>query len=621
MTSLNEQIEGLERVFKTRAMDHAGKREMYSAQPMLRDGRAVLNKTRVFGRSHWLNTAYHVCHGLLTYIIDDAYTLQFSEMQEFFGHRASDGSSDPEIRSLRLEIEQLFNQCKFTAQVRKMSRPSRCFPPVTVVVAAPLREEAEQMGQLYFARLESSFRILHSPSYWVEHKQYYDNPESGSLTSLLKIQLVTAIGMGLQEEYASNAQKRVAALQWTLPAQSWVSGLLEKNRLSVDGFQVQCLLILARQILAIGGDLIWIGAGTLLRTAMQMGLHRDPKHFPQMAPVQAEVRRRLWATVLELTVQSSLDSGMPPMISADDYDTGYPMDVDDDQIEIESTTCNNQDKVATNTSIQIILLKAIPVRLKILRSANGLCTEMFYDEVLAMSAELGGFRGQCLALSQRKPDRNSGLIKTDMPALLLTRFLLTLNASFAMRARTNQVFRGTLKTYLSSALDILSPDVSPDLKHLLVIGGGIFKNCVNNAALVVSNQMIAMEEAVKRGDIVGEDAVSEGHLLKTSLNNAISLVERRLRSGETNVKMFCTLHMALGHVTALRGGISVPLEIARHAKFALEKALGILMAQQDSEFSVTELSDRWMSMSENTFIDDASWTYPVDFTSTLDVLC
>lgn len=68
MTHLNEQIEGLERVFKTRAMDHASKREMYSAQPMLRDGRAVLNKTRVFGRSHWLNTAYHVCRGLLTYL-------------------------------------------------------------------------------------------------------------------------------------------------------------------------------------------------------------------------------------------------------------------------------------------------------------------------------------------------------------------------------------------------------------------------------------------------------------------------------------------------------------------------------------------------------------------------
>lgn len=130
-----------------------------------------------------------------------------------------------------------------------------------------------------------------------------------------------------------------------------------------------------------------------------------------------------------------------------------------------------------------------------------------------------------------------------------------------------------------------------------------------------------MEEAAKRGDITGEDTTSEGDLLKTSLNSAISLVEKRLRSGETNVKMFCTLHMALGHVTALQSGISVPLEIARHAKFALEKALSILMDQQDPEFPVTELSDRWMSMSENTFIDDASWTYPVDFTSTLDLLC
>ncbi len=66
MLHLNSRIKDLERVFRSRALDHAGEREIYSAQPMLRDGRAAVNKTRIFGRSNWLNTAYQVCEGAAT---------------------------------------------------------------------------------------------------------------------------------------------------------------------------------------------------------------------------------------------------------------------------------------------------------------------------------------------------------------------------------------------------------------------------------------------------------------------------------------------------------------------------------------------------------------------------
>ena len=69
MARLKGRLEDLERVFTIRALDHAGEREIYSAQPMLRDGRAALNKTRIFGRSHWLNTAYQVCCNLIIHVL------------------------------------------------------------------------------------------------------------------------------------------------------------------------------------------------------------------------------------------------------------------------------------------------------------------------------------------------------------------------------------------------------------------------------------------------------------------------------------------------------------------------------------------------------------------------
>jgi hypothetical protein len=57
---------------------------------------------------------------------------------------------------------------------------------------------------------------------------------------------------------------------------------MEKDRLSINGLQVHCLLIIARQTLSVGGDLIWVSMGNLVRAAMQLGLHRDPRHLGKM---------------------------------------------------------------------------------------------------------------------------------------------------------------------------------------------------------------------------------------------------------------------------------------------------------------------------------------------------
>ena len=539
-------------------------------------------------------------------------------MQKFFGHRADECSSD--LRSLRLGIEQLFSQCKFSAQALKSHRPSHCFPfgPITTLDAPP-RELAQQMGRLYFSRFESSLRILHIPTYWLEFNEYYDSPETGSVTTLLRIGLVTAIGLALQPDYQSSYEARAAASQWVLVAQSWVSGVMMKDRLSVSGIQIQCLLILARQILAIGGDLIWVSVGTLLRTSMQMGLHREPKHFPQMPLFLAETRRRLWATILELTVQSSLDSGMPPMIALDDYDTEYPMEINDEEIDRDSTVCESQCTSAfTDVSFQLILLKAIPVRLEILRSVNGLQRESFYGEVLDMHARLSSFCDSCLAVSQVCEGGNGARFKSTMAGLLLKRFFLPLHAPFAMRARENQLFQGSLEAYLTSALAILSPDLDPDFFHLLVIGGGIFKCLVINASLIASKQLVAAAEAERQQEVFGKNNSAQKETFKDVLEAALLLAEKRLRSGETNVKLFSTLHMALGHATALQAGVSVPLAIAKHAKFALEKALEILRVQQGPQLPAMNSSDDFTPVAESATYGYSSDTYAVDFTSVFD---
>ncbi|RYP42685.1 hypothetical protein DL767_000054 [Monosporascus sp. MG133] len=89
--------------------------------------------------------------------------------------------------------------------------------------------------------------------------------------------------------------------QWVFAAQTWLSGPLEKDRLNIAGQQIYCLTILARQIFSVDGDLVWLSKGSLVNEAMQMGLYRDPECLPAVPVLQAELRRRLWATIVDRT--------------------------------------------------------------------------------------------------------------------------------------------------------------------------------------------------------------------------------------------------------------------------------------------------------------------------------
>lgn len=63
--------------------------------------------------------------------------------------------------------------------------------------------------------------------------------------------------------------------------------------------------------------------------AMATGLHRTPDLFPVLSVYQSEIRARLWATVLERTLLSSLHAAMPLPFSLQEIDRTTPSNLDD----------------------------------------------------------------------------------------------------------------------------------------------------------------------------------------------------------------------------------------------------------------------------------------------------
>jgi hypothetical protein len=111
--------------------------------------------------------------------------------------------------------------------------------------------------------------------------------------------------------------------------QTWVDGLKGKERLTLDALQTQTLLLLVHQNLLCHPSTLWKESGDLVRSAMIIGLHHDPEDCEDLSIFVKEQRRKLWRTIVELDIQSSLAASMPTAIRSSDFVSRSLRNVDD----------------------------------------------------------------------------------------------------------------------------------------------------------------------------------------------------------------------------------------------------------------------------------------------------
>jgi hypothetical protein len=134
---------------------------------------------------------------------------------------------------------------------------------------------------------------------------------------------------------------------------------------------------------------VWFLLALMVNLAKRMGYHRDPKHFPSMSPLQAEMRRRLWATIFMSDILVSNQMGMPRMISTQQCDTAEPRNINDDDID-EHTT----ELPASRPETEYTSTLAIIARTRILTALGAVSdlltslTPYSYDEVMRVNGIL-----------------------------------------------------------------------------------------------------------------------------------------------------------------------------------------------------------------------------------------
>ncbi|KAF3806621.1 Transcription factor lepE [Colletotrichum gloeosporioides] len=455
----------------------------------------------------------------------------------------------------------------------------------------PDKDTSSKLLGNYLRTFETIYRIVHVPTLKREHKAFLENNETSHTNFIITLQLCMALGACVSDGTFSF---RPQALQWIHEAREWLESS-EKRKLTMSGIQIMCLVHLAQQATeSLYGDRVWILNGTLLRSAIYISLHRDPTKLPRMSVFQAQMRRRLWLTVMELVLDASVDSGQSPFISEDDYDCELPADLNDDQIgpDMETLPALNTANASTDMSLQIALNRSIGLRLSVAKHWSKIKPTGGYASVLQLGSELEAAR-QLLnkTLSSLRPEASQ--FQHRFCDTILMRYLFILHMPFV--PLSNPLFCHSHKTCVDAALELsylTLPASYPDNPFVEAIRmvSGIKEPCLDFDRLVtcgsgsfrITKHLATSMLAADLASRVAENGVAKpGSALRIAeerwlLRAGVEWAEARIRAGQDNVKDYVFFAVVLAGVEAQMNEESAERAMEQGGREVIDKCVEIL---------------------------------------------
>ncbi|KAJ5656853.1 hypothetical protein N7507_008803 [Penicillium longicatenatum] len=264
----------------------------------------------------------------------------FAEAKTFINQSLN----DPSLVGLAKEVQFLQNKSQTPKDSPESLSGIDSFPELQSLLGSlPAKPACDQLLAVYIKNLEKNLRILHTPSFRACYDSFWANSDhDASFLSMFLPLLSVVLSISViidttppSPEYSPSweylKQHAVGAVQ------AWMQKLPRKPRTDISTLQVRALLLLARQLRLVSADELWKESGSLVRSAMVMGLHINLSQSKSLSPFQAECRRRLWISIVEMDLQASISAGMPVMTPALDFSPLTPSNLNDVDFD-ESTT-------------------------------------------------------------------------------------------------------------------------------------------------------------------------------------------------------------------------------------------------------------------------------------------
>jgi hypothetical protein len=457
----------------------------------------------------------------------------------------------------------------------------------------------------YLRTSEALYRVIHIPSFYHEYENLWSLGAPKDTAFVIQVKLILAIGATV---YDDRFTLRPDAIRWVCEAQTWASGPKFKSKLNIQALQIDILLLIAQEKVGVHGKSAWVSAGTVMRKALFMGLHRDPSRLPPKSVFVSEMRRRLWNTLLELDIHYSFAFGGPALVNMNSFDTEPPANMDDAQLLAGSPIPKSSD-ISTQMSIPLALREALPVRLAIIQLLNDLHPQQNYEETLRLDANL---RTVYKSISRRLDEcsrSGDNTAPTKLPLrivdVIMNRYLSALHVPYLVPSRHESSFAYSRKIALESAVRTwysLSPverwsdmknndrasEQSEDMAwpRLATCSSGFYPESGVHAALLVATELIMQ---------IQDDESIGSVLLRPDLLDVLKDVEKFcvhvIEAGETNIKGSLLLNVVSAYVDCLTsrlGKEKMSAEIIEAVQKTTDICLPLLEATLGDDVDVGE---------------------------------
>lgn len=490
----------------------------------------------------------------------------------------------------------IIDKCKVLGRVIKNQRaPAWPTPPTPDL---PPRHLADGLVSRYLETIETVYRVLHVPSFKRDYEAIWTKPGTKPEAHfLVQLKLVLALGA---VTYDPNFSLRTEAIRWIYEAQTYLSEPVFKSRLRIQVVQTRILHLLAMEIVDVSGDSTWISAGPLLRTAVTMGLHRDPRHLPETTPFAAEIRRRLWNTIIEISLQTAMSRGGPPLLSTTDFDAEVPGNIDDEALMTGLAHVPSDSKDSTIMSVPRALRMTYAVRLKVTKFLNNLNpTGGTYEETLQLDAEVREVFKDLRRSLHPLRDQPSVKFAVQAAEMVMNRWLSSLHMpyfaasfsspayAFSRQAAVDIFLKIWCAAWPSSSIASAAPAAPPTaystpsagssadagddlMARLITCGSGFFRTVAVQAAFTIPTELHAQLE-----DDEGLGPTRMKRDLAAVTEEFKTWSWRVIEAGETSVKGYLMAALLAAQTQALREGGH--MDRAKLAKFLVlegEKAAG-----------------------------------------------
>ncbi|KAI2777168.1 fungal-specific transcription factor domain-containing protein [Daldinia loculata] len=330
----------------------------------------------------------------------------------------------------------------------------------------PSKEETDSLVAVYLDQFEQIYRVVHVPTFKAEYETFWDpsKTNSASFTALLlsMISVSCCLDMQASNKFVGIKSSSIQmAEKWVKACDEWYSRQSQKHRKLVH-YQISCLLYLAKRVNLIKKKRFWTTSGTMIRDSLMVGLHQDPDRVVgEVSPYIAEMRRRIWATIVEFDVQSSFDQGLPTLLGTIQNDSDAPKNIDDDSFNENSSglPISRPAHDYTYTSYLHLSRQSLALRTELNKILTGPPAELEWEQALQYSDMITHELDRLPSwdLDNRKDPEHSRkpILAHTLLHLQLRQYLIPLHQPYLKLRKFNSKYQVAELIYYTAARDIV----------------------------------------------------------------------------------------------------------------------------------------------------------------------